>query len=458
MDPLETYTPQTSVIGAILLQPNLMGEAMLSLTADDFLSQNCRVVWNAMVRLFRKGNDIDLVLLLDELSGLDEANAFLASCMEAAPMAGNFTAHVQALKRQVSLSKLRDVGTSLSACMDMDEAISLLSKGNEISIQRAARDRRSMEQMMRSFGQRHSAKVKPNYLPWPLRPLNDGVKVAGGKFVVIGGYPSDGKTAFAIQSAMLQAEKGCRTAFYSFETDADTVEDRALACCAEISMEVIQDNRLTDDDWTRWAQNGHQAVKPFDVVAASGMTVDDIRADALAHRYQVIYIDYLQLISPARRNNNYSRFDEVSEISRSLQQLSKTTGITVISLSQMSRPAADKKGNVPAPTMHNLRESGQIEQDADVIMLIYRMNHKDIRAPRFLDVAKNKEGRTGHWTLQFDGEHQRFAMAAKQELPQGMPPPKSKHYRTPVLSRDFQQSEDFEQYSIIDGEDPSLPF
>lgn len=453
MDPLETYTPQVSVLGAIMLQPELMGEAMLSLSADDFQSPNCRVCWQAMTRIFREGQALDVVLLRDALTGFPNASAFLASCMEAAPMAGNVQAHVQALKRQSMLSRMKDLGRTLSECSDLEEALSLLSKANEISIQRAARERRSMEQMMRSFGERHSAQVTPDFLPWPLKPLNDGVKVAGGKFLVIGGYPSDGKTAFALQSAMVQADKGRRAAFYSFETDANTVEDRTLACTAQISMEVIQDNRLTDDDWGRYAQSVELSGRPFDVVAASGMTVDDIRADALAHRYQVIYVDYLQLITPARRNNNFSRFDEVSEISRGLQQLAKTTGITVVALSQMTRPAADKKGNVPPPTMHNLRESGQIEQDADVIMLIYRRNHKDIRAPRYLDVAKNKEGRTGSWTLHFDGIHQTFSVATNQEPPEGMPKQIKPHRPTAVLNQ-----EQYEQFRILDGKDPNLPF
>lgn len=453
MDPLETYTPQVSVLGAIMLQPELMGEAMLSLTTEDFQSPNCRVCWQAMTRIFREGAALDVVLLQDALSGFPNAAAFLASCMEAAPMAGNFPAHVKALKRQAMLARLKDLGHALSDCTDLDEALDLLAKGNEISIHRAARERRNMAQMMRSFGDRHSAKVKPDYLPWPLKPLNEGVKVQGGKFVVIGGYPSDGKTAFALQSAMIQGDNGKRTAFYSFETDADTAEDRALASTAEISMEAIQDNCLTDDDWNKFAKSSWRANCSFEVVAASEMTVDDIKADALAHRYQVIYIDYLQLVRPSRRNNNFSRFDEVSEISRSLQQLAKNTGITVVALSQMTRPAADKKGNVPPPTMHNLRESGQIEQDADVIMLIYRRNQKDIRAPRYLDVAKNKEGRTGRWELHFDGVHQSFHLASHQDPPDGMPAKKTPHYRTPVLSKD-----NFEQYSLLDGTDPKMPF
>lgn len=453
-DQLETYTPQLSVIGAILLWPENMGEAMQQLRPEDFLHPGCRVVWQEMCRMFRNGQTVDVVLLRDALTGFDNATAFLTSAMEVAPYAANFRAHIRALKRQAMLNRLRDLGKSLAEAADLDEATALLDQGNAISIRSAARERRSMDGMLRSFADRHSSQVKPDFLPWPIRPLNDGVKVTGGKFVVIGGYPSDGKTAFAIQSAVCQAGKNRRAAFYSFETDADTCEDRALACMAGISMEAIQDNRLTDADWQSYAQQSAFADLPFEVIAAAGMTVDDIRADALAHRYQVIYVDYLQLITPSRRNNSFSRFDEVSEISRSLQQLAKTTGITVVALSQMTRPAADKQGKVPAPTMHNLRESGQIEQDADVIMLIYRLDHKDIRAPRYLDVAKNKEGRTGRWALQFDGAHQRFALAARQDDAPPMPAAKKSHARTPVLSRDNAQM----PFQEINGEDPHLPF
>lgn len=453
MDALESYTPQISVLGAIMLQPELMGEAMLSLTGDDFQTPACRVCWQAMTRLFRSGQSVDVVLLRDALSGMDNFSGFVSACMEAAPVAGSFPAHVQALKRQSMTARLRDIGQSLSVCTDPEEALSLVGKANEISIQRAARERRSMSGMLRSFGDRHAGTVKPDYLPWPLKPLNDGIRVHGGKFVVIGGYPSDGKTAFALQCSLYQAQRGARCAFYSFETDADTAEDRMIASAAQISMDAIQHNRLTDDDWTRYGEAAALSEYPFDVVSASGMTVDDIRADALAHRYTVIYIDYLQLISPARRNSNFSRFDEVSEISRGLQQLAKTTGITVVALSQMSRPAPDKQGKIPPPTMHNLRESGQIEQDADVIMLIYRMDHKDIRAPRYLDVAKNKEGRTGHWPMYFDGGKQTFFLSAKQPEESGMPRPVRNHRPTPVIGTAVQ-----EQFPLINGPDDRCPF
>ncbi len=452
LDPLETYTPQASVIGAILLEPKRMGEAVLILSEDDFLDTKCRVVWQMMVRIFRQGKSVDLILLRDALEGFPNAAAFLADCMEAAPCAGNFLPHVQALKRQAMLHRLRDIGKELSECATLEDAAELLEKGNAIRIQNAARERRTMAQMYKSFAQRHASQVTPDYLKWPFKQLDDGIKLTGGKFAVIGGYPSDGKTAFALQAAFVQSSKNRNVGFYSFETDANTVEDRMLANLAGIGLDVIQDNRLSDDDWSRYAMQSDSTTVAFDAIAAAGMTVDDIRADALANRYSVIYIDYLQLISPSRRNSNFSRFDEVSEISRDLQRLAKTTGITVVALSQMTRPAADKKGSAPRPTMHNLRESGQIEQDADVIMLIYREDQKDIRAPRFLDVAKNKEGRTGQFTLTFDGAHQRFSLPTGEA--QKMRMNKKVLRPTPVIGG----QEENMQFSLLTGPDDNLPF
>lgn len=447
---IDIYDAQLSTIGAILLQPQLMGEASVLLRADDFTHPACRAAWAGMTKIFRAGQEIDPVLLLDALTGHDGAREFIAAAMKAAPAVGNFRGHVDALKRESMSSRLREIGLQLSETTQLDDALDLLDKANAVSIQRHARERRSMEQMLKSFGDRHSDQRAPEWLPWPFEPLNKGIKVAGGKYLIIGGYPSDGKTAFALSCAMRQAQAHRKTIFYSFETDADTVEDRLLANIAGVDLGRIQDNSLQEDDWTAFGQSFQAAEWPFEVVNAAGMTVDDIRADALANRATVIYIDYLQLISIGRSSRNMSRFEEVSEISRQLQQFAKSTGITVVALSQMARPQADKKGNVPEPTMHNLRESGQIEQDADVIMLLYRMDQKDIRAPRRITVAKNKEGRTGRWWLDFDGSRQRFSFSGKQDR-ENMPTPVTNAHNTPVLGKQM-------SFPVITGEDDALPF
>lgn len=407
VEDFDSFTPQASVIGTLLINPSLIGEAMLVLAEDDFEDKRCRMVWQEMTNMFRSGAAFDIILLREKLSQFGDFGGFMMDCMDAAPVAANIQAHVEALKQKSMLSKLRAIGEDLAYARVLDDAKDLIAKAEKIMIRSATRERRDMTAMMQSFGDRHSSNVAPDKLLWPFNPLNDGLNVTTGKYVILGGYPSDGKTAFALNSALVQARSGKKIGFYSFETDANTVEDRVIASIARIDMKRIQRNAITDGEWNRYAVRSDASSWPFDVISASGMTVDDIRADALAHRYHSIYIDYLQLVSLSRDARYNSRVDEVTKLSIQLQQMAKTTGINVGALSQLSRPER-RNGKIPPPDMHSLRESGQIEQDADVVMLIWREDVNDVRAERFLKVAKNKEGVTGSWTLAFDGARQRF--------------------------------------------------
>lgn len=403
LDNLETFEPQASVLGAILLSPGLMGEAALTLHEEDFEDKRCRIVWQAMAGLFRAGKAIDPVTVRDSLTGFDGATALLRTCMEAAPNAGAFGQHLEALRRQARMSRLREIGQQLSVVTDPEEADELTQQVNRLAVRRQARERRNMRQMLESFATRHAQAVTPEYLTWGLKQLDSGLHIRGGKYIILGGYPSDGKTALALNFAMAQAETFRTVRFYSLETDADTVEDRAFAAQADISMEDIQRNAIDDAGWEAYAGLTAKADLDFEVISAAGMTVDDIRADALACRAEVIYVDYLGLINPGKMSRQINRYETVTAISMQLQQLAKTTGITVVALCQLARPAGGA-----APDMHSLRESGQIEQDADAIMLLYRDDPKDIRSLRNLILTKNKEGRTGRFKLDFDGLHQRF--------------------------------------------------
>lgn len=437
LDPLELFEPQASVLGALLLEPQRMGEAALSLCDEDFPDARCRTVWQAMKKLFRAGGVIDPVTVRDALTGYDGATALLISCMEAAPNAGGFQQHLAALKRQARMSSLRELGTALSTVTDPEEADALVAQLNRLAVRRQARERRSMAQMLQSFASRHAADQEPVYLPWGMAALDAGLHIRGGKYVILGGYPSDGKTALALNFSMAQAERCYRVRFYSLETDCATVEDRLLAAQAGISLENIQHNRLSPAEWESYAALSRLAEADVEIVNAAGMTVDDIRADALACRADVIYVDYLGLINPGRSGGRYStRYEDITNISMQLQQLAKTTGITVVALCQLSRPA----GGAP-PDMHSLRESGQIEQDADAILLLYRDDPKDIRSLRNLVVAKNKEGRTGRFKLDFDGLHQRFTDRVSPERLAGI---ESRHshrrpYEPPAPAGDADQ-------------------
>ena len=145
------------------------------------------------------------------------------------------------------------------------------------------------------------------------------------------------------------------------------------------------------------------------------MTVSAIGSYAMAHHYDVIMVDYLQKIPAARAGRYLSDYERVSQVSSDLQQLGRTTGKTIVALSQLSRPDKRKDGTTPPPSLSSLRQSGQIEQDADIVLLLYKEYQDFAYSRRCLDVAKNKDGVAGvGLLLNFDGDKQRFTKSAGQ--------------------------------------------
>ena len=246
--------------------------------------------------------------------------------------------------------------------------------------------------------------------------INDNVYAGRGDMIVIGGYPSDGKTSLALTLAVRMA-KTQRVGFYSYETDADKLFDRIVAMTAQIGLPKLKLNAMNGNDWDAVAAVSARlgAVK-LELVEASGMTVQDIRAHSLSKRYDVIFIDYLQKIkSDITGRASADQFQVVSKISSDLQQFGRQTGTPVIALSQLSRPEKTKAGKIPPPTLSALRSSGQIEQDADVVMLLYREEPDNSRSRRILNIAKNKEGEANiALMLTFDGQTQTFRKSAAQ--------------------------------------------
>ena len=144
------------------------------------------------------------------------------------------------------------------------------------------------------------------------------------------------------------------------------------------------------------------------------MSAEDVLGVTLARGFKVIALDYVQLIRPGAVRKGGTRAEEVAEVSKALALMARRHKLLVIELSQLSRPAKNAKGKTPPPTMASLRESGQLEQDADVVALLYRTGEAE-DARRELYVAKNKEGRTGRMELAFNGEAQRFVYVARGE-------------------------------------------
>jgi replicative DNA helicase len=224
--------------------------------------------------------------------------------------------------------------------------------------------------------------------------------IGPGKFIVLGAEPSVGKTAFALQCAWLWAASQ-KVGFFSFETDPETLFDRLVSSFVGIHMQDIKTNRISRKEWDLICQASEAIIKrKLDLISAAGMTPSDIRAKIMEAGYKVIIVDYLQIV----RAKGGSRYEQVTNISIDLHTIAQSMGVTVLALAQLSRTEEER-----APRNSDLRESGQIEQDADVIMMLQLEKRSRPTGPRKLYVTKNKEGELFQTILTFDGRYQRFA-------------------------------------------------
>lgn len=224
--------------------------------------------------------------------------------------------------------------------------------------------------------------------------------------VLLGGYASSGKTLLSISMATAQAKAGYRVGYYSLETSPQKITDRQMAALAGVPLWKIKARAFSEEEWARFAQAESFAATQgsFAVIDAAGLSAEDVAAHAIAHSFQIVYVDYVQnLVSPGiRGSDNYAK---VTAISQSLKTFSRSTGTAVVALAQLSRPPKENGKPVP-PSMHSFKESGQLEQDADVAFLLYPSDPNDNSSNRIFKIGKNKEGPREQALLVFHGDTQ----------------------------------------------------
>lgn len=246
--------------------------------------------------------------------------------------------------------------------------------------------------------------TKKEYFQAGFKKLDSYVLIDKGDFIIIGGKPSSGKTTFAVNIMINMAAK-YRVNFFSLETSTKKIFHKIAASGARINIGKILHRNLFDTDYNDLINIANEYYNyNLKVIEASGKSVDDITSIALQDKADIIFVDYLQLINEKGR----SEYEKVSEISKKLHTFAQKEKVTVIALSQLNR--SDNK----EPTMQELRSSGQIEQDADVVMLIHNPNSvpesEDLNnQERLLLIAKNKTGEVGRIKYKFYGGTQLFS-------------------------------------------------
>ena len=242
---------------------------------------------------------------------------------------------------------------------------------------------------------------KPEYISTGLRVLDNNLHLVPGNFVVIGGRPSAGKTALSLQLACEIAKSGRKVAYFSLETDPDTLYARIIANQLGVPLHTVKNKTVSVDELDSLADIKKY---PLFVRSAAGKSVGWIRTQSIRMQAKVVFIDYLQLIHQAGAKDRYSA---VTEISMALHEFAQSTGTLVVALAQLNRETA--RAGIP-PTAADLRESGQIEQDADAIILLAQNVTTKKRPEQHYHFAleKNKEGNVGSLDITFQMETQQF--------------------------------------------------
>lgn len=394
---------EQAVVGSMLIDSACIGDVLSVARAEDFVTPRFAAIFHAARDLFGQNEPVDAVTILNRV-GPDMKDT-IVQAMDHTPTAANVLHYCSILRENAALLRLRQAAQKLAQAEDIAQARDLMAKAANILTARPGVTVTSLSGMMASFMQRLS-QPKPDYVRWGLGMLDSALYTGPGSYVLIGARPSTGKTALALQMGLNMA-KTKRVGFFSLETSMEVAGDRIAAANLGITLPGIKERKTDPGTMKVLAyQLSHEDVftRNFDFISASSMSVAEIRSLALANKYDVIIIDYVQLIRPATRGD---RTEQMQAVSMDLRALTQLTGIVVVALAQLRRP--DAQGKAKAPTMADLKESGQFEQDADSVLLMYHEDASNRSSDRWIKIEKNKEGYAGlRARFRFDGRKQTF--------------------------------------------------
>lgn len=390
---------EQAVIGALLVDwkrtaPEIMGR----LLAVDFGVPECRTCFEAARDLYFANKPVDVVVLAGKLGS--DYKPLLAGCVDAIPALSAYGEYVRIVKdnsrRRRAYAEASELVDGLMQGVEMTSLQKRATAACECLSETDRTGSYTMQELLLRFCGRQARPRE--YFKTGIAKLDEYTYIDRGDYVVVGGRPSAGKTAFTLQMAM-HMSRAHRVVYFSLETSGDKLCDRMAANFFSLNLSEIKTGRVANREWAKVAEgsdgwNAHNLV----VVDAAGWTVQQIKAKAVQEKADVIFVDYLSLI----KSEGSGRYEKTTNISLDLHTLAQQSKITVVALSQLSREGAREHG----PSLTDLRESGQIEQDADVVVLVSVQDEDS--GDRLVKIAKNKEGATGQFILNFDGTHQRF--------------------------------------------------
>jgi replicative DNA helicase len=411
---------EISILGSMILNNETVDPVTAIVRADDFTAAGHRMIFDAIVALHDQQKAIDLVTLSDELKGAGNLEtvgglAYLSSLAEVVPAPGNVEHYARIVRRY---AQQREIVRKLDAAREsivtgddgMDIARSLAGELCAFTASHTSGQLKPLRDAVKEWcAAQDAGRMEPAVATgfYDLDHLLDG-GFHPGTLNLIAGRPSRGKTTLALNIAVNAAKAGSRVAFFSLEMSDAEIVAKIISASVGLHMHRLRLGQLRDEDRAAMADGVSRAVELPLLVDSSG-TISVAEIAGRVHRQAVggglglLVVDYLQLVATPQRRNA-TRNEEVGEISRGLKLLAKDLRLPVLAVSQLNR-----LGDTEKPRLSHLRDSGSLEQDADVVLFI----SSERGNTTLLDVAKNRMGPTGPVELLFEKSRQRFVSVAR---------------------------------------------
>ena len=437
--PPHSIEAEQSVVGAMLMDRDAITTASEIICGDDFYQTAYGVIFDSVVELFNEGKPVDLITLQNRLKEKDvpeeiSSLEFVRDLLAAVPTSANVKYYAEIVAEKSTLRKMIKMNEEIAnACYLAKEPVEAIMERTEKKVFELVQNRNNgdfvpIKQVVLNALEKieKSSKSKGTVTGIPTGFIDLDYKTSGlqpSDLILVAARPSMGKTAFVLNIAQHVAFRQNKTvAIFSLEMSKEQLVNRLFSLESYVDAQLLRTGNLKDSDWEK-------LIEGAGIIGRSNLIIDDTpgisisemrskcRKYKLEHNLELIIIDYLQLMSGSVGRRSESRQQEISDISRSLKALARELHVPVISLSQLSRAVEQRPDH--RPMLSDLRESGAIEQDADVVMFIYRDDYynKDTEHVNEAEIiiAKQRNGPIGTVTLTWLPQYTKFANSQRKQ-------------------------------------------
>lgn len=426
---------ENAVLGAMILEVSCLEEGVNSLRADDFYSPSNKIIYQTVQELYREGKPVDLVSVTEKLNDKGLLNSiggvsYLSSLLNI-PSTANTSYYIELVVNKSKLRKLIGIGKKLMDLgfqePDSEEA---LNQAESLIYSLATEDKSKGMEQTKDFIYEYYYELKArskreNGITGVPTGFKDLDRILAGlqpsDLIVVAGRPSMGKTAFSLNLAENCCDVGGKVGIFSLEMSKQQLLERMVSSQSRVAGEYLKTGTMTEDQWKR-VKDAMARIKGWELFIddTSNFTVTQMRSlvrkSHAEKPFDLIIIDYLQLINFEGKQGN--KADQIGEVTKALKQLARELNCPIVVLSQLSRGVEAREDK--RPMLSDLRDSGAIEQDADVVLFLYRDEYYDLDSPKKgiaeVIIGKHRKGAVGKVELAFLKSHSRFVDLDKKNF------------------------------------------